>query len=354
MAEQGKRDLTNLRNYFLHYMTSKRRYAEKRGRGGIPVLLKDSEKISVLTVVNLEGSEDIPTKVFNAIDESDLVVANIAGNRPAVVYELALSHALGIATILVGGPDDRSFYHSQTRIVDIRNLPSREFERAVSNWLDARNKRFDSDNPLYKYYEAPLPDISAATGLAVGYFENFVRPVLQSAKIVTSKDAPLETARNLKGLLVFKPARFDKGVIAITAELEKALRRRDVRKNVTLGGKEAIYLRVGANGWRTAFALTEDYAIDFPRALCSLSESPRLRLKKFGTDRTRKVRMQAVLAERFFDVVQSLVNRYKRLDDLGAYRCGTAEEICSFIASHATPRPKSKAVAKATGKGAGS
>ena len=40
------------------------------------------------------------------------------------------------------------------------------------------------ENPLHDFYEAPLLDISSASGLAAGFYANFARPILDGGFIV--------------------------------------------------------------------------------------------------------------------------------------------------------------------------
>jgi len=72
--------------------------------GGMPVnsitLTRESDRdqITLIKPHDLYESASIPDNVFDAIDDADLVIADLSGLRPTVVYELAFAHALGIWT----------------------------------------------------------------------------------------------------------------------------------------------------------------------------------------------------------------------------------------------------------------
>lgn len=50
---------------------------------------------------------NIPKQVISSIYESDLVIANLTGTNPNVMYELALSHCFGKITIIIADNDTK-------------------------------------------------------------------------------------------------------------------------------------------------------------------------------------------------------------------------------------------------------
>ena len=162
---------------YVETKTKSHRLTEGARVSSVTLRNKKKDTITILTPFALYGAGDIPSSVFDAIDDSDLIIADLSGNKPAVIYELAFTHALGIETILVGGPDAMSFYLSQTKFINIdfgrKTLVSDDLKNRLDSWVNNRNKLFESENPLQKFYGAPLPDISGLyrsiiTGLSAG------------------------------------------------------------------------------------------------------------------------------------------------------------------------------------------
>lgn len=299
-------------------------------------LKKGHDRITAITPFDLYGAGDIPENVFDAIDDSDLVIADLSGNKPAVIYELAFTHALGIETILVGGPETRSFYLSQSRIAqvdfDANPIDFAPFHLEVDGWLAHRNKLFNSKNPLQRFYGAPLPDISAANGLAAGFYDNFARPVLSTGQIVLRErgadGAVREETRDLKGLIVLRPKDLELSVEQLRDELQEALNA-EFPGEVRLGGRDSAVVRT-KEGERTAFFTVRDYVIDIPRTMFSLKLSPRLRrMIKSGGESSN---MQGVLIGRFFEGVKSLLGDDHHLKDCKQrFHAGDVSKVASII-----------------------
>jgi len=302
----------------------------RMGRG------RKEDKITILNPFNLYGMNDIPANVFDAIDDSDLVVVDLSGDKPAVAYELAFAHALGIETILVTEHSDINFYLKQIRYFcidfDSISISSSELNNAIDTWLTNRNKRFDSQNPLTKFYGAPLPDISAAVGLAAGFFNNFVRPILTSGEVVqrekTSKRKIKEEVRKLNGFIVFRPENFAETIEEVEEKLAKSMQKA-YPNELMRGAPNKLFIKT-SEGARTAFFIVKDYLIDIPRTMFSLDLSPRLkRIKRKGSLRSN---MERILIERFFEAIKMYLdeeNSTKPKRKLFHY--GSLEEIPEII-----------------------
>ena len=174
------------------------------------------DRITLLRPHDLFGPGSVAANVFDAIDDADLVIADLSDARPAVVYELAFAHALGIYTILLGPESDTDansdlmFYLKPYRHIPVefskRDIRSDEFKHSFRTWLEGRNKRFDSRNPFTDFYDAPIPDISAASGLANGYFENFLRRVLApDSELVIMSEESGPSRQGVAGVIVVRP-----------------------------------------------------------------------------------------------------------------------------------------------------
>jgi len=128
--------------------------------------------------------------VIKSIDRADLVVADITGNNPNVMYELGISHSLGRPTIVVREDDaeaERTPFDIQAyRFLPI-NLSEGAYEQARSLLRETVydiDRRIDDwqvvKNPVTSFYGVPITNISPAVGLAQGYYYNFLRPLVRN------------------------------------------------------------------------------------------------------------------------------------------------------------------------------
>jgi hypothetical protein len=157
------------------------------------ILAKLQAKHCDVSIPHEKYDDDIPTRVFHAIDVSDLVVADISTRSPSVMYELAFAHALGIPTVLI---DDREnhdhradpekpsiFYLKQAALLLLDSRSEDKLEEClrpiIENAIKAANVHF-AHNPLTKFYQVSLADVSAVAGIAAGYVENFLIPVMRA------------------------------------------------------------------------------------------------------------------------------------------------------------------------------
>jgi hypothetical protein len=289
---------------------------------------KGKDSITILTPFDLYGAGDIPSNVFDAIDDADLVIADLSGNKPAVIYELAFTHALGIETILVGAAEVVSFYLAQTQFINVdfrpKTISSDELRNRFASWLKNRNKLFESENPLQRFYGAPLPDISAAIGLAAGFYDNFARPILTSGEIIHRTQT--EETRPLQGLIVLRPENLASRVEEIRVELEKRLLA-EFPGEVLYGAPDKLFIRTN-EGARTPFFLVRDYLIDIPRTMFSLALSPRLERTK--RNQTLKSSMEGVLIGRFFEGVKQTLKKDRNIKER-LFHFGSVAEIPAII-----------------------
>jgi hypothetical protein len=132
---------------------------------------------------------NIMSQVITRLDRAELVIADLTGNNPNVAYELAIRHCIGRAYIVVreekpGSQEDKPpFDVAAYRYADI-DLGNVEAARAalapiVQDTEQAIQKQERFSNPVTDFYTAPLTEMSPASGLALGYFRNFVLPTLQ-------------------------------------------------------------------------------------------------------------------------------------------------------------------------------
>jgi hypothetical protein len=185
----------------------------------------------------------IPKTVFSAIDFSDLVIADISHRSPNVMYELALAHALGIPTMLIETPDAPAdprlprkpiFYLAQNRTPQPASIAQQELvaqlRPLMDDWLATPEIYFGGD-PLSQFFHGiPLVDVSAVAGIALGYAENFIVPLVTAIQGPAGKGPVKQThagkdVRDPRAIVVVLPNDLDNLVEEekwLEAELEKS------------------------------------------------------------------------------------------------------------------------------------
>jgi hypothetical protein len=306
----------------------------------------DDDEVTLIQPHELFGPDSIHQNVFDAIDDADLVVADLTDVRPAVIYELALAHALGIWTLLLSSHSDsdlmfylRGYRHA---LVDFEadDIRSEEFRTAFHSWLRDRTKRFDSGNPFTDFYGAPIPDISAASGLASGYYENFLSRVLaNAAEIVDRRDASDERRSPVSGVLVVQPP----GLSGLSDLVEDtgAILQDAFGERVRRGVEGRVYVDTHGYGPRTCEFLVDDWLIDVPRTVLSLERSPRLKRTAKQDQRVRAHdHLSEVLIERFLDAARRAVEADRDIRRKRArFFYGTPSKIVSYLQSPPADRP---------------
>lgn len=207
---------------------------------------------------------NIVENVFALIDDADFAIADISTDSPNVFYEIAFFNALGTPVVLLN-LDGREipFYWRQESVVFLPTYSvetiARELVKIWRGYFNADEPAQLSTNLITRFYGAPLVDISAASGVAVGFFENFARPVL------TEGQGVLALGENQADrLLVIRPERIndhDSDLRAIEARLAGA-------QNRTL--KAPAHKR----GQVTARML-DRVIVDFPTPLYAMFRAPR-------------------------------------------------------------------------------
>ncbi|HLZ82600.1 MAG TPA: hypothetical protein VKQ54_03465 [Caulobacteraceae bacterium] len=131
--------------------------------------------------------------VLEKIEAADLVICDLTGGSPNVMYELGLVHALGIPYVLVTGDDGVPFYFGNYQsVLDLRlsagfdpgQAPHRRLLERIAGFLNAvrdgaggaPHPEDFARNPASEYFNhLPIVHISAPVGLAAGYWVNSIR-----------------------------------------------------------------------------------------------------------------------------------------------------------------------------------
>lgn len=317
---------------------------------------RGTDKVTLVKPHDLFSSSSISDDVFDAIDDCDLVIADLTDSRPAVVYEVAFAHALGIWTILLSPNAGNSFesmfylspYHHAGVNFALEDILSQEFGKALDTWLAERDKRFASSNPFTDFYGAPIPDISAASGLANGYCENFLRRVLApNARLVDLSDGSEPKRRPISGVLVVKPNNLHS--LPDLVDFTGDVLRESFNKRFKVGERGKVYVDTKEYGPRTCDFIVDSWLIDVPRTVLSLNHSPRLERVASRNGSTTVVaahepaqdRLSGVLISRFLEGVKVALKpeggNIKNIKTRFFY--GSPEEIVRFLQLPPNERP---------------
>jgi len=213
----------------------------------------------------LQGA-NILDDVFGKIDSADFAIADMSSRSPNVFYEIAFFDALGVPTILLDRDGENlPFYWQQSRVhrlaeFDVPRLVA-QFEPVFRAYFDPRQAVALERNPFTRFYGAPLVDISAATGIAVGFFENFARPVLAEGTGALAIEA-----NGVERLVVIRPERVN------DHDSDQAL----TRRRLATAARRTLAAPAHRRREVTALVL-EDAIVDFPTPLYAMIHAPRYR-----------------------------------------------------------------------------
>jgi hypothetical protein len=286
--------------------------------------------VEVRAPIKDRGS-DIATDVFNNIDTADILIADISLPNPPVFYELAYAHSLGVPTILVQdvskGQD--AFYLKLSRYEPLTAMTQEAVKAALTDclagWLKSLGFRLKNDseieslpasklmiNPITKFYlNVPLLDISAAAGLALGYLENFIKPVMSIVAGPPAFANALAEAKKAKGnlvvnaitgLVIVQPASLESIKTHIDEALPKMLAvSTEIYGDADGAPRGKLFLDCGKAGRRTAHIIVEGVAIDIPRTLYPLRRS--IRLQRLVKEQSLCRKIEEVLINRFAESI---------------------------------------------------
>jgi hypothetical protein len=250
----------------------------------------------------------IVENVFSKIDEADFAIADISHRSANVFYEVAFFNALGTPVILLDLQGrDIPFYWRQDSIVGLKDFSVGSIEPQLTgilrSYFNANDPVQLSNNLITRFYGGiPLVDISAAAGVAVGFFENFARPVL------TEGQGVLAIPENgVDHLLIIRPDRInDYG--SDRDSISELLARAEARTvKAPLHPRRAV----------TAHVL-ERVIVDFPTPLYAMFRAPRYaklrdRLRNvpnlaLAARETAFAKMEAKLIASYFQTLDWLLN----------------------------------------------
>lgn len=273
---------------------------------------------------NWMGSE-IVNGILERLDTADLVIVNltpyngIGGSAsPNVFYELGLLHALGMPVICVAQEGtDIPFYARHNRIRMVKSFEVEEIKNQLrlplTNFLNPEDSSDFTDNRITQFYGLPIVDISAAVGLATGYYQNFVYRLLDRRGIIHfNKEV-------VTHLIIVRPKN-----IRHEFEQDKDLLEKTLKENgYTLQKRINLEDPLDTKGRGLNVDCVGSIILDIPSTIYPLKKSPRMLSLTERLDRSNGYKMAPnpnreaalrQLSERMLDRVQHVIMYHMRKD----------------------------------------
>lgn len=150
--------------------------------------------LSVTIPTDNPRSDDFNDWIFGQIDSCDLLVADLTGFNPNVIYEVAFAHTLGLPCAYLRFDEPAIRQLDDTDLDKIEHyfklslIPRVTFDELSSGQSAGFNNQLDAvlsvssatgETILSSYYRGVAPiDAEFVRGLAEGYYRNFLGPVL--------------------------------------------------------------------------------------------------------------------------------------------------------------------------------
>jgi hypothetical protein len=224
------------------------------------------------------------------------------------MYEIAYFNALGTPLVLIDYRNTTPpFYLTQQRVLTVADFTVEDLASQLNPVLGAYLRADDvnlSDNPITQFYNSALVDISAATGVAVGFFENFAHHVLVQGGVLSENP-------EIKELVMIRPERindFQRDNSRVNAWLQQAARR---TLKAPPHPRGEVTARVLGNA-----------IVDFPTPLYALDSAPRYRklrdrMRNMTASATRidemLAKFEAGLIDSYFRMVENLISDAKNM-----------------------------------------
>lgn len=269
------------------------------------------------------GGQDIVHGVLSRLDIADLVIFNMtpkgdaAEASPNVMYELALVHALGIPAILVrqDGRGKVPFYAAQMRQQRVARFEpgaiADKLRQPLLDFLDPRTNGGELINSRVTqfYHGLPILDISAATGLATGYYYNFVsRLITEGGFIGLYPD-------RIRQVVVVRPSSVGSSYPADLQRLHNTL----AGAGINLTCERDLQPPPGDSLGPLWFSHVDGIVVDLPRTIYPLKIAPRLLSFKqrhaLHQDRSGFQQRLQQFGEQLLDRVQVALTYHMSIDE---------------------------------------
>jgi hypothetical protein len=157
------------------------------------------QAFDVITPV-IPNAGDIVQQVIRELDRADIVVADLTGNNPSVLYEVAVRHCTGLPCIHVRDKDAAegeplAFDVRQYRYADVDFGLQAKDHKDLVKMLGSAIGEVDGPatgggDPVTTFFKVPLTDVYPASGLAIGYLQNFVVRVAETVANARAATVP--------------------------------------------------------------------------------------------------------------------------------------------------------------------
>lgn len=261
--------------------------------------------------------------VFGKMDTADLIIVNLTPKKgkvdtsPNVFYELGFIHALGIPYILLLEEGNLvPFYMRNTRVHRTKNFSLKTLTTVLKaplyNFItDENNQGEFTQNIISRFYHGfSIIDISAAVGLATGYYMNFVRRLLKDGGFISFHPD------KIKHVIVIRPSDIFNTYLQDHTTLENILKKQNLQLH--LEKLEPVPTDKDGGIW---FEHTDGIVIDIPRTIYPLRRSPRLLSLRerldHGKIRIGKLSKESIIrqaADKLLDKVEDIIS-YLALKD---------------------------------------
>lgn len=251
---------------------------------------------------------NIMNDVFNKIDNADLVIADLYLNRPTVYYEIALAHSLGVPVIILTKKGEKVAFYFQEMKIRFVDAYTAETIAAVLRepilaFLKGEDRQSFYASPFETFFRAPVVDISAAAGLAGGYYVNMVRDVIfQNGGALGQRGLEQFYVIRLEDILTRE---------ADEKRLRGILARATGEDHADAAGYNQKFARPTSANRPIWAAVAGNAIIDLPTPLYSLFHAPRYqRLQaRVGHEDAEARRMRQRMIEAFFAALRRQMDR---------------------------------------------
>lgn len=249
----------------------------------------------VAAIISVDGTLDVlvitPTQnlradrfndwIFGQIDTCDLLVADLTGFNPNVVYEVAFAHSLGVpcAYLRFDTADQASANDIQhyLKFSLIPNVTEAELASGRNNDLDRQLEGLFPGRPesvetiLSDYYTGVPPvDSEFVRGLAEGYWRNFLKNVLRydpDQEFAASQSDPNGPKSDYRkhSIRILIPDTFERPDADVKRAAERVFGRSSVKLSSNSMAREQSISNAETSG--------EPFFFDIPTTLLTITQS---------------------------------------------------------------------------------
>lgn len=298
----------------------------------VQALLKEQKIASVLDLAGIAegdrkvhvpeqiGGQDIIAGVLSRLDIADLVIFNLTpkkGESQAsgnVMYELGLVHSLGIPAMFVmekeaPGEAKRKvpFYVGQTHQHRVADFSEEALKDALRPTLidflredDVAND-YINDRITQFYGGLPIVDISAAAGLATGYYYNFL------SRLITEGGFLGLYPKLIRKVVVVRPETIESSYQEDVAKLKQVL----ANRGLVLKQGEKLDPPPGDTLGILWFDHVDGIVVDIPRTIYPLRRAPRLLAYHDRHKRLKAGEAERVFQQRLLRFSEALLDRFR-------------------------------------------